>query len=216
VCASKHYEPIDVLQLAKDLLAQEACALTELQDQLDPQALCQALQIILDCQGMVMVVGAGTSSSIARRLAHVLSCSGKPSMFLDPGQAQHGYSGVVSGRDVIIAFSRGGETDEVNHVLRIARARGAKAIGIMEQVHSTMGALCDVALSARVAPENDAVDVIPLASTLVHAAVGDVLCAAVLSLRGFDDQEFAALHPGGAVGKRLSSDDSRKPSGSEV
>jgi arabinose-5-phosphate isomerase len=209
MCASKQYEPAQVLQLAKSLLTQEARALEELKDQLDPQALCEALQIILDCQGMVMVVGAGTSSSIARRLAHLLTCSGKPSMFLDPGQAQHGYSGIVSGRDVIIAFSRGGETDEVNHVLGVAKARGAKAIGIMQQVQSTMGTLSDIVLRAPVAPENDAVDVIPLASTLVHAAVGDVLCAAVLSLRGFDDQEFAALHPGGAVGKRLSGEDSR-------
>jgi D-arabinose 5-phosphate isomerase GutQ len=208
MCASKQYEPAQVLQLAEGLLTQEARALEELKDQLDPQALCEALQIILDCQGMVMVVGAGTSSSIARRLAHLLTCSGKPSVFLDPGQAQHGYSGIVSGRDVIIAFSRGGETDEVNHVLRIAKARGAKAIGIMQQVHSTMGALSDLVLRAPVAPENDAVDVIPLASTLVHAAVGDVLCAAVLSLRGLDKQEFAALHPGGAVGKRLSGEGS--------
>ena len=127
-------------------------------------------------------------------------------MFLDAGQAQHGYSAIVSVRDVLIAFSRGGETDEVNYVLRIARKRGAKVIGIMEKGGSTMAELSDVVLCARVAPENDAVDVIPLASTLAHAAVGDVLCAAVLTIQGFDDQEFAKLHPGGAVGKRLGSE----------
>ncbi len=188
---------------AHHLLDQEIGAFQQLNEQLDPVTLGQALQLILDCQGMVIAVGAGTSSSIARRLAHLLTCSGKPSFFLDPGQAQHGYSAIVGARNVIIAFSRGGRTDEVNHVLRVARARGAKVIGIMERIDSPMARLSDVVLRAAVSPENDAVDVIPLASTLVHAAVGDVLCAAVLEICAYDSDEFAELHPGGAVGKRL-------------
>jgi arabinose-5-phosphate isomerase len=203
--ADKQVDSAALLQIATRLVDQEAQALEDLKGQLDPQALHKALQIILDCQGMVMVVGAGTSSSIARRLTHLLTCSGRPSVFLDPGQAQHGYSAVVSDRDVLIAFSRGGETDEVNHVLRVGRRSGAKVIGIMEKLDSAMAQLSDVVLSARVAPENEAVSVLPFASTLVHAAVGDLLCVSVLSVFGFDESEFAELHPGGAVGKRLGS-----------
>jgi 4-nitrophenyl phosphatase len=188
---------------ALKVLDQEIAALSELREGLEVNELIQAFEKIIECQGMTMVVGSGTSSSIARRLAHVLTCSGAPAVYLDPGQAQHGYSGIISAKDVLIAFSRGGETKEINHVLRIAKKRGAGVIGIMENTQSTMALLSDIILSGPISPENDAVDVIPLASTLVHAAIGDILCAAVLSVRGFEDHEFAELHPGGAVGKRL-------------
>ncbi len=185
------------------ILDQEIQALEGLRRQLDPAHLQKAVEMILGCEGMVMTVAAGTSGSIARRLAHVLTCSGAPALFLDPGQAQHGYSGIISNRDLLIAFSRGGETDEVNHALHVAKDRGAASIGILEESNSTMAELCDVILTARVAEEHNAVGVIPLASTLAHAAVGDILCAGVLSARGHGDKEFGTLHPGGAVGKRL-------------
>lgn len=187
------------------ILDQEIQALEGLRGQLDPALLHKAVEMILGCGGMVMTIAAGTSGSIARRLAHVLTCSGAPALFLDPGQTQHGYSGVISKRDLLIAFSRGGETDEVNHALRIAKDRGAASIGILEESNSTMAELCDVTLTARVADKHNAVGVIPLASTLAHAAVGDILCAGVLSARVHEDKEFAALHPGGAVGKRFNS-----------
>ncbi|MEE8120726.1 MAG: SIS domain-containing protein, partial [Anaerolineales bacterium] len=185
------------------ILDQEIQALEGLRGQLNPALLQKAVEMILGCEGMVMTIAAGTSASIARRLAHVLTCSGAPALFLDPGQTKHGYSGIIRKRDLLIAFSRGGETDEVNHALRIAKDRGAASIGILEESNSTMSELCDVILTARVAEEHNAVGVIPLASTLAHAAVGDILCASVLSARGHEDKEFAALHPGGAVGKRL-------------
>jgi 4-nitrophenyl phosphatase len=91
----------------------------------------------------------------------------------------------------------------VNHALQVAKSQGAASIGILEESNSTMAELCDVVLTARVAEENNAVGVIPLASTLAHAAVGDILCASVLSARGHEGKEFTALHPGGAVGKQL-------------
>ena len=189
--------------IADRILDQEIRALEGLREQLDPALIQKAVEMILGCEGMVMTVAAGTSGSIARRLAHVLTCSGAPALFLDPGQAQHGYSGIISNRDLLIAFSRGGETDEVNHALHVAKDRGAASIGILEESNSTMAELCDVILTARVAEEHNAVGVIPLASTLAHAAVGDILCAGVLSARGHGDKEFGTLHPGGAVGKRL-------------
>jgi 4-nitrophenyl phosphatase len=199
-------------RLAEKILAQESRALTALKDHLDYTALSKALGMILETTGTTLVVGAGTSSSIARRLAHVLTCSGGRAVFIDPGQAQHGYSALISPDDLIIAFSRGGETQEVNHVLHIARQRGSKTIGILEDGASTMGSLCDVLLVGGVSPENDVGGVIPLASTLVHAAIGDILCAGLLEARGIPESEFGRFHPGGAVGLRLGSiDDHTKP-----
>ncbi len=194
----------DFGNFSKGILDQEIRALQTIKERLDVRSMKVALDLIQDCQGIILVLGSGTSSSIARRMAHVLTCSGTRAIFLDPGQAQHGYSGIVQGQDLLISFSRGGETDEINHVLRIAKNRGAKIIGIMEQQESTMARLSDVVLAAPIDPENDAIGVLPLASTLVHAVIGDMLCAAVLQSRGYADDEFAALHPGGAVGKRLS------------
>ncbi len=193
----------ELLAAAKALLDQEVRALTGLQDQLAGLPLARAVEAILACQGMVMITGAGTSSSIARRMAHVLTCSGVPAIFLDAGQAQHGYGAVVTARDLVIAFSRGGETDEVNALLRVARSVGARLLSISENPDSTMASLSDLTLTVRIAAQDDALGPIPLASTLVHAALADVLCAAVLKHKGFDPARFAEVHPGGAVGKRL-------------
>jgi 4-nitrophenyl phosphatase len=194
---------IDVRTLAKRVLTQEIGALEDLRAQLDYTALENAIELILDTKGIILVVGAGTSSSIARRLAHVLTCFGGRAVFLDPGQSQHGYSMLISSEDVVIAFSRGGETAEVNHVLKIANQRGAKIIGIMEDMNSTMASHCDVALQGQVSQANDTGGVIPLASTMVQAAIGDILGAGLSEARGLPDDEFGRYHPGGAVGQRL-------------
>jgi len=201
--SKSHLDSGGIRALAHRILEQEGAALLGLQETVDVSALKAAVEMILDCQGMMMVVGAGTSSSLAERLAHLLTCSGVRAMVLDAAQAEHGYSGILTGQDVVIVFSRGGETDEVNHVLRIARKRGAGRIAITESPASTTAQLSSVILQVRVAPEYDAGGVIPLASTLAHAAIGDILCAAVLSRKGYRQQEFGELHPGGAVGKQL-------------
>lgn len=196
----------DVREHAEDLLSQESAAIADLKKQLDWGDLQMAIDMLLNCEGHVLVTGSGTSSSIARRLAHLLTCSGLPSVYLDPGQARHGYSALIRASDVVVAFSRGGETDEINHALRVARAKDARSIAVSEARQSSMAELVDLLLPASVAPENDAGGMIPLASTLAHAAVADILCAAVLSERGLSEQAFAGHHPGGAVGKRLVGD----------
>ncbi len=193
----------DMQALLHRILAQESHALAELEIQLSPDSLGRTIEAILTCEGRVLVTGAGTSSSIARRLAHLLTCSGAPAVYVDPGQAQHGYSAIVTAGDTLIAFSRGGETAEINFLLTIAAERGATRIGVLEDLHSSMAELCNEVLPARVSHRNDAGGVIPLASTLTQAAVGDILCAAVLEVRGYSEAQFGRLHPGGAVGERL-------------
>jgi len=194
-------------ELARQILGKELGALESLGRQLDWQALNRAYESILTCKGMLWITGAGTSSSIARRLAHTLTCSGAPAVFLDAGQSTHGYSGIVRAGDLLISFSRGGETAEVNHLLSVGRSRGAQIISILEAEESEMAALSDIIIGCSTPPEFNAEGFIPMSSTLVQAAVGDMLCAGILQARGFSNQEFRRLHPGGAVGKRLGSAD---------
>jgi len=193
--------------LGNKLLGKEIKALTDLKNSLDYQSMQEALNLLLDCEGVVLITGSGTSSTIARRLAHIFTCSGIPSYFLDAGQSQHGYSAIITSRDILIGFSRGGETNEVNFLARIAKKKGAKVISILENTKSTFANLSDIILVGAVRAENEPLDTIPLSNTLVQAAVGDVLCAAINSINGFDPKDFGEFHPGGAVGKRLTSSD---------
>lgn len=187
----------------EQLLDKEIKALTELKKSLDFEKLSAALACIMQCEGVILVTGSGTSSSIARRMAHVFTCSGVSTFFLDSGQCQHGYSSIIRQQDVLIAISRGGETDEVNFLAQVAKNKGAKIVGIIENTHSSLSRLCDMILVAAVARENETIKTIPLSSTLAQAAVGDILCAAINRIHDFSPEEFVKFHPGGAVGKRI-------------
>jgi len=201
-------DKFDNLELSgNEVLENEIKALTDLKNSLDYQSMQEALNLLLDCKGVVLITGSGTSSTIARRLAHIFTCSGIPSYFLDAGQSQHGYSAIVTSRDILIGFSRGGETNEVNFLARIAKKKGAKVISILENTESTFAKLSDIVLVGAVKAENEPLDTIPLSNTLVQAAVGDVLCAGINHIKGFSQKDFVDLHPGGAVGKRLTSSD---------
>jgi len=195
----------DIALSSKQLLDKEIKSLTELKESIDCEKLKTALLCIMKCEGVVQVTGSGTSSSIARRLAHTFTCSGVPAYFLDSGQCQHGYSSIIRQRDVLIAISRGGETDEVNFLAQIAKNKGAKIISILEDINSTLGKLSNIILVGAVNRENEPINTIPLSSTIVQAALGDILCAAINRIQDFSPEEFVKFHPGGAVGKRFSS-----------
>jgi arabinose-5-phosphate isomerase len=176
--------------------------ITRLAEQLDCQFVA-AVERILECQGHVIVSGAGTSASVARRLAHLLTNAGAPALYLDASESAHGASRAVTARDLLIAISKGGETDELNHLARMARLRGAKVIALTGPQESTLARLSDVAVPIKVEEGVDAYGVIALGSSLAAAAVGDAICFAVLSVRGYDSTAFGQAHPLGAVGKRL-------------
>ena len=194
----------DILLVCNDVIKKDIDALNDLKSFIDPKNLQKVYKIIMNCQGVVLITGSGTSSTIARRLAHIFTCSGVPSYFLDAGQSQHGYSAIVTEKDVLIGFSRGGETDEVNFLARIAKKKGAKVISILENAKSTFATLSDVYLVGAVKPDNEPIDTVPLTNTIVQAALGDILCAAINKNKGFCPKDFGEFHPGGAVGKRLS------------
>ncbi|MBI3763437.1 MAG: SIS domain-containing protein [Chloroflexi bacterium] len=184
------------------MIEQESAAVASLADQLGPDFV-KAVETLLACQGHVLVAGSGTSHAVALRLAHLLSCCGTPSLFIHPGDAQHGSSGAVTERDVLIALSKGGETREVNVLAAIAKKRGATVIAITEKPESTLGSLSDVVVTAKAPPDVDPFGMIATGSSLFNAALGDALCVVLLKLRGYTREDFGETHPGGAVGRQL-------------
>jgi arabinose-5-phosphate isomerase len=202
--------PEDILTIARTVIEQESASLTALIDQID-SSFVEVAHLLLNCQGHVLVAGAGTSHAVAARLAHLLSCCGTPALFIHPGDSQHGLSGAVTSQDVLVAISKGGETTEVNHLARIARQRGAKVIAFTEKPESTLGMLSDAVLLIRVAADVDPYGMIATGSSLTVSAMGDALCVALLHMRGYSAEQFGQTHPGGAVGRLV--EQQRKVSG---
>jgi arabinose-5-phosphate isomerase len=191
-----------ILNLMRDVIETESSAVRSLGDQLKPSVL-EAIQIILDCQGHVIVSGSGTSHAVGLRFAHLLSCVGTPAFFLHPGDSQHGAAGAVRPEDVWIGISKGGETAEVCYLAGIAKKRGAKVLAITENPDSTLGKLADLTLEVK-APEGvDPFGMVATGSSLFNSAFCDAICVALLNLRGYSIEEFGETHPGGAVGKKL-------------
>ena len=137
-----------LLELAAGVVRDEAAAVEELAERL-PAELPRAIRLLLDCRGHVIVSGSGTSHAVALRFSHLLSCCGTPSLFLHPGDGQHGAAGALRAGDVWVALSKGGETTEVCFLAGIARKRGASIVAITEEPGSTLGRLADVVLEVR-------------------------------------------------------------------
>jgi len=195
----------EILELAASVIRQESDAVADLADQL-PANFTQAVRLLLDCKGHVLVSGSGTSHAVALRFAHLLSCCGTPALFLHPGDSQHGAAGALRPEDVWIGLSKGGETAEVCFLASIARKRGVTVIAITEKPASTLGRISDLVLEIK-APEGvDPYGMIATGSSLFTSAFCDALCVALIKLRGYTANQFGETHPGGAVGKKLKED----------
>ena len=194
---------IDLLALARAQIQREAAVVAAIAAQLDDNLLHVARHV-LACQGHVLVAGSGTSHATALRMAHLMCCVGTPALFIHPGDAQHGTSGAVTANDVVICISRGGETDEVNKLARIAKSRGATIVAFTEKPEATLGQISDFIVKVYADPKADLMDVITFGGSMAMSAMGDALCTVLLSLRGYSKTEFANTHPGGAFGKSIS------------
>lgn len=199
-----------ILALARGTIRQEARAIAAIEGQLD-ERLGQVAELLLACTGHVLVAGVGTSHAVAWRMAHLLSCAGTPALFIHPADSLHGSAGAITARDVVIAISKGGETDEVNRFVAVARGRGAKVVGLTERPGSTLGRQSDLVLTVVAPPDVDPYGMIATGSSLVNAALGDALCAVLLQLRGYTREQFGQTHPGGAVGKQLAAEGAPQP-----
>ena len=184
----------------------EAGAVENLKKMIDPDAIASAVAMIADCKasgGRILTTGVGTSAAAARKIAHTLSCVEIPSFFLSPGDGVHGALGALQKGDVVIAISKGGGTDEIVRILPAVRAKGAKLIGVTEKRDSGLGKASDLIMLVKAEKEADSFNMLATASTMAVIAVFDAVAVALMEYTGYTREQFAVIHPGGAVGERL-------------
>jgi arabinose-5-phosphate isomerase len=190
------------LSLARKVLQTEAAAILALVDGLG-ESFERTVQLLLDCRGRVIVTGMGKSGIICRKIAATLSSTGTPAFFLHPAEAIHGDLGVIQADDVVVALSYSGETEELLRLLETIKRLGARLVAITGYCQSTLGQAADVVLNCRVSEEACPMNLVPTASTTAALALGDALAMTVLVAKGFRQEDFANLHPGGKLGKKL-------------
>lgn len=193
--------PID-LSLARKVLQTEAAAILDLVGRIDGR-FERAVHLLLDCRGKVIVTGMGKSGIICHKIAATLTSTGTPAIFLHPADAFHGDLGMIQADDVIVALSYSGETEEMVRLLERIKRIGARLIALTGDLASTLGQKADVALDCRVSEEACPMNLVPTASTTAALALGDALAMTLLTAKGFRQEDFADLHPGGKLGKRL-------------
>ena len=199
--SSKAISP-SAIELARKVLAIEADAVAGLIPRLDERFL-EAVRLILECRGRVVVSGVGKSGHIARKIASTLASTGTPAFFVHAAEAGHGDLGMITHDDVMLALSNSGESDELLTIIPLIKRRGAKLVAMTGSPDSTLAREADVRLDTRVAQEACPLNLAPTASTTATLALGDALAIALLDARGFDEHDFARAHPGGALGRKL-------------
>jgi len=190
------------LDLARKVLTIEASAVLGLVDRIDGQ-FSAAVTLLYDCQGRVIVTGMGKSGIIARKMAATFTSTGTPAFFLHPAEAVHGDLGVVQRDDVVVALSHTGETAELLRLLETIRRIGARLVALTGSPGSTLGRASDIVLDCGVSEEACPLNLAPTASTTAALAMGDALAMTLLVAKGFRQEDFEYLHPGGGLGKRL-------------
>jgi len=190
------------LALARDVLLLEASEINALASRLDGQ-FTDAVDLILQCKGRVVVSGMGKSGHIGGKIASTLASTGTPAFFMHPAEASHGDLGMITAGDIVIALSNSGESDEILAIVPPLKRLGASIIAITGNDTSTLAKAADIHLSAHVAKEACPLGLAPTSSTTVALALGDALALCVLDLRDFTAEDFARSHPGGSLGRRL-------------
>jgi arabinose-5-phosphate isomerase len=190
------------LEAARRVLRIEAEAISELLARLDAR-FEQVADLLMECKGRVVVTGMGKSGLIGRKIAATFSSTGTPSVFLHPAEAVHGDLGMLMRDDAVLAVSYGGETEEIIALLETIKRMGLRMIAMTGNPRSTIAMASDVVLDVAVKEEACSLNLAPTASTTAAMAMGDALAVTLLDRRGFSPGDFAALHPGGRLGKKL-------------
>jgi len=180
----------------------EAEALARLPERLGRDFI-QSVELIMACRGRVVVTGIGKSGLVGQKIAATLASVGAPSFFLHPADGVHGDLGMVTGEDVLVVLSYSGETEEVLRLLPVFARLGAPVIAITGQLESTLAKEAVVVLDISVEEEACPMNLVPTASTTAAMAMGDALAMTVLEAGKFREEDFAKLHPGGALGRKL-------------
>ena len=186
-----------------ELLRLEAGAIERTAQILDKDSVERAVEILACCESKVIITGVGKSGVIAQKIAQTLVSTGTVAVFVHPSDALHGGLGVVTKNDVVIALSNSGETDELLLILPAIKMRGVKIIAIVGNLNSTLARNSDVALDASVDKEACPLNLAPTTSTTVALAIGDALAMTLMEVKNLTEEDFAANHPAGRLGKRL-------------
>ena len=192
----------EILDLARRTLRIESAALGRMADSID-EKFVSAVDRILECRGKLIITGMGKSGLVGRKIAATLASTGTPSFFLHPGEAFHGDLGMISTGDVVLALSYSGETDEVLKIVPFVHANGNRLVSMTGNPESTLAKNSDIHLDVAVKEEACILHLAPTTSTTAQMAMGDALAVALMRLRDFTSMDFARLHPGGSLGRRL-------------
>jgi arabinose-5-phosphate isomerase len=188
---------------ASELLRHEAAAIAAAADRLDEERFGQAVGILATCTGLVATTGAGTSGIVARKIAATLTSTGTPAHYVHPTDALHGGLGVIGRQEVVIAVSNSGETEEISALLPYLRSREVEVIAIVGNLDSTLAREAAVALDSFAEREAGPHGLVPTASVAVALAIADALALTVMESKGVTRDAFAANHPSGRLGRRL-------------
>ena len=189
-------------KLARAVINTEATAVASLTSRID-EAFVTACQIILDCQGRIVVLGMGKSGHIAGKIAATLASTGTPAFFVHAAEASHGDLGMITSEDVVLLLSNSGETDEVRQILPLLKRLSVKIIAMTGKPASTLAVHADVHINVSVDAEACPLGLAPTSSTTAALVMGDALAVSLLETRGFTAEDFARSHPAGQLGKRL-------------
>jgi len=190
------------LEVARQVLLSEAEAIRRLTETIG-EDFERAVNLVLACRGRVVWTGMGKSGIICRKLAATMTSTGTPALFLHPAEAIHGDLGMVTRDDLVIAVSNSGETEEMLRLVELLKRLGVPMVAVTSSPRSHLAQAADVHLDLGVRREACPLDLVPTASTTASLALGDAMAVSVASRKGFQEKDFALLHPGGKLGKRF-------------
>jgi len=192
----------DFLRLGKQVIDIELAEISALHSRMNHD-FAKACDIMLQCEGRIVVTGMGKSGHIGGKIAATLASTGTPAFFVHPGEASHGDLGMITRHDVVLALSNSGNTAEISTIIPILKRFGVPLISMTGDADSTLATQADVNLDVSVSKEACPLDLAPTSSTTVALVMGDALAVTLLQARGFTADDFALSHPGGSLGRRL-------------
>ena len=193
----------EILSEVRRSIAIEAESIRRLSEELDEQQVLDTAKALMNCRGKVVLSGCGTSAMAAKKIAHSLNCIEIPALFLTPSDAVHGGLGVLQEDDSLILISKGGGTGELVKLIPACRTKKALLIGVSENPQSAIAQNADIYLRVKVEQEPCRFNMLATASTLAVISTFDSVCIALMQMTGYTREQFAVIHPAGAVGDRL-------------
>ena len=193
----------EIISEVNRCISMEADAIGKLTEVLDEKAVLETAKALQNCKGKVILSGCGTSAMVAKKIAHSLCCIEIPALFLSPADAVHGGLGVLQEDDILILISKGGNTQELVNLIPACRTKKAKLIGVSENPDSKIAQAADIYMKVKAEREPCWFNMLATSSTLAVISTFDAICIALMQMTGYTREQFAVIHPGGAVGERL-------------